>query len=101
MNTQKFFEELMKKYLEDEEVNILSFLSEKNIETLSKLGITIEDKLYTEDEFEMVEEEIYLYYSDPNDPDLPEIKSLKEKNVSDEEYKDLIEVFLTISREYE
>ena len=41
------------------------------------------------------------YYSEPGDPELMPLRSLSEKNVTDEEYRELIDIFLKISDEYD
>ena len=101
MKRDKLFEEAMERYLLGAKINIADYLSRKNLAVLKRLGIAIEDRLYTEDEFRAIEEELYTYYSEPGDPELMPLRSLSEKNVTDEEYRELIDIFLKISDEYD
>ena len=57
MNLKKWHE----KYCNEKIVDLKKYLDEKNIEILRKLGIEIEDKKYTEREFELISMDLSQY----------------------------------------
>lgn len=83
---------LGKEYYAEEIISIKKFLDEKDIKVLEKLGITVEDKIYTAFEYEIFSGEVSRYYKedDYGKEDLEFIKSLEETGVSQEEYDELI-----------
>ena len=72
-------------------INILDLISKKDIETIRKLNIKVEEKNYTKCELEV------LYHDDIDEKELELlkplgiIKNLDETEVSREEYNELLE----------
>lgn len=89
------------KYFNVRKIDIFKYLDNHSLTVLRKLGIFIENKLYTEYEFDLFDEKLYDYYSDPDDKNILPCKSLSEKNVSKKEYKKVLNIFLQISKDYE
>lgn len=80
-------------------INILDLVSKKDIETIKKLNIEVEEKIYTKYELEVLYLNLLQYYDD-DDIDEKElellkplgiIKNLDETEVSREEYNELLE----------
>ena len=92
------YEDWKDEYYNLEKVNLNKYLSKNNFETLEKLGIELEDKVYTESEFEELDLIVLSFYDENNDK--PK-KIIEEKNVSIEEYLDLIENLRKINEEFE
>ena len=83
-------------------VDLSKHFNEENIQTLKKLGFEIQNKKYTEYEFEVIKGEVYLYYKDEtfSEEDLELTKSLEEKGVSEKAYNRLFGKLEKISRIY-
>ena len=90
----KDFDTWQNEYHTIERVDLKEYLNEDNFNTLKKLDIKYLNKKYTGYEFECLKLELAQYYKDENEEidEDDEIKSLSEKNVSDIEYKHLLEI---------
>ena len=64
---------------------------------MTKLGIKVKDKTYTESEFENLYSELLSFYNEENDTSN---KKLENFGVKEEEYKDILEKIQTINEEY-
>ena len=86
------YEEWKDKYYNKEYIEIMKFLSNEDIEVVKKLGITIENKIYTEYELEIVYMKVLNYYKNDemDKEDLELSKSLDGTGVSKKEYDDLL-----------
>lgn len=86
-----------KRYIEE-----VRKLDKKYIEIAKKLGITIEDKLYTEYELETLDMELMQYYksNDMEEQDLKYTKALDGTGVSRDEYNELLEKVSKIVEKY-
>ena len=73
----------------------------KKIEILGKLEIFIENKLYTEREFEIINEKLLEYYSETNDKKIKQNHLLKEANITKTEYKKILSIFSKIASDYD
>lgn len=82
------YEEWHKEYIEKKIANIKNELAENDIAILSKLGIVIDNKVYTEYELESLTIDVGAYYKDDTmtDLDLEYVKDLKSTGVTQEEY---------------
>lgn len=94
------FNECLRKYREDKNINIYKYFNEKKLYILSKLDIIVEDRLYTEYEYDILEEILLEYYTDPNDKELKPLRKLSDKEVSEEEYQEILDIFSKISDDY-
>ena len=97
MIDKKFLEKVMRDYHQEKTIDIFKYLDDETKDILRRLEINIEDRLYTEYEYDILDEKVLEYYTDPNDKDLKPIKLLSEKNVSREEYDKILEIFEKIS----
>lgn len=84
---------LGKAYYDEKIIDIKTYLDEENLETLKKLGIEIEDKIYTAYEYEVFSGKVSSYYKedDYSVEDLKFVKSLEGTGVTQEEYDNLID----------
>ncbi len=92
-NYEKWHEE----YKQKEFIEVKKYFKEKNIEVLEKLNIQIMDKLYTGYEFDLLDDELMLYYENNI---TKQNKKLKEKGVTVKEYNELIEKTEQILKDY-
>lgn len=83
-------------------INFIKDLSSKDLEIFEKLGIKIEDKTYTEYEFDDFDDELLKYYIDESmdKEELAEAKPLEGTGVSREEYNYILEKFDKIREKY-
>lgn len=83
------------KYLKKEIINIRENLDSNDLEILCKLGINIEDKLYTGYEFDIIEGELLKYYlsDDMDEDEKKETVPLDGTGVSREEYNWVLKKF--------
>ena len=102
MNKEFNFKKWSEKYHNKEVVELKKYFTIENFNTISKLGIKIKDKIYTQYEFEVLSMDILAFYID-DDMTAEEIeftKDLKETGVSKEEYDNLLEKIEEINKLY-
>ena len=95
------FDSWYDKYSTDEIVDIKKFLNRDDINLLKKLNIKIKNKIYTEQEVEILNMDLLSYYI-ADDMEIEEINMSKDlpKDVSREEYNNLLEKVNKISEDY-
>ena len=83
------YEEWHKEYMEKKIINLKNELNEKDIEVLSKLDIEVQDKIYTQYDFEIFMINVGAYDRDDtmSELDLEYAKDLNSTGVSRKEYK--------------
>ncbi|MBR3696977.1 MAG: hypothetical protein IKM97_01705 [Clostridia bacterium] len=91
------YEDWKDEYYNKEKVNLKKFFTEKDFQIMTKLGIKVKDKTYTESEFENLYSELLSFYNEENDTSN---KKLENFGVKEEEYKDILEKIQTINEEY-
>lgn len=84
-------------------IYLISEFTKDEISQLEKLGITMEDKIYTEYEYESIKLELGKYYIEEgmDEEELENVDSLDDKNVSREEYNKILKKFDEIDRKYQ
>lgn len=86
------------KYYNNKLINIISYLDKDDMKILEKLNIHIEDKKYTEYEFNLIEEKIFGYYLNEVDEN---VKTFFYRNKIDiKKYNLLLEKFNKIASDY-
>lgn len=95
------FDSWYDKYSTDEIVDIKKHLNRDDITLLKKLNIKIKNKIYTEQEIEILSMDLLSYYigDDMEKEESKQSKSLP-KDVSREEYNNLLEKINKISEDY-
>lgn len=89
------YNEWHERYRTKEVIDIKSHLDSNDIEILKKLGIIIEDKIYTCYEFDIIDGELILYYldEDMSEEEKKESKPLEGTGVSRAEYNWVLKKF--------
>lgn len=97
------FEQWDEIYRNKKIIYIIEEFNESELEIFKKLGIIIEDKVYTEYEFECLKLELGKYYREDgmDQEDLEYTESLADKNVADEEYNAIMKKIDEIESKYE
>ena len=95
------FDSWYDKYSTEEIVDIKKFLNRDDINLLKKLNIKIKNKIYTEQEFEILNMDLLSYYI-ADDMEIEENNMSKDlpKDVSREEYNNLLEKVNKMSEDY-
>lgn len=95
------FDSWYEKYSTVEIVDLKKHLTKEDFDLIEKLNVKIKDKIYTEQEFEILDMDLIAYYidEDMNEEELKEAKPLP-KEVSRAEYNALLEKLSKISDEY-
>ena len=95
------FDVWYEKYSTLEIVDLKKHLSKEDFDLLKRLNIEIKDKVYTEQEFEILDMELLGYYidEDMDEEELKESKPLPE-GITREEYNKLLEKLSNISSKY-
>lgn len=95
------FDSWYDKYSIEEIVDIKKFLNRDDINLLKKLNIKIKNKIYTEQEVEILNMDLLSYYiaDDMDEDELKESKTLP-KDVSRKEYNNLLEKINKITEDY-
>ena len=93
IKNSKEYENWSETYHNKEVVDLKKHFTEKDLETLKKLGIKILDKIYTEYEFELLNMLVIKYYKDDDlsKEELELCSDLEPTGVSQEELEKLIE----------
>lgn len=78
-------------YRNKREVDIYNYFTRKQIETLARLKIKIEDELYTIYDFDQKQSELLKYNNKVN---------LNNIGITLEEYNEIVNIFYTIADEY-
>lgn len=79
-------------YFSNKILDIYHFFTKEQLEIMNKLGEIVEDKKYSTYDFDVLQSNIIKYYK--------EREKLKEKNVTNEEYEDILIVLDKISENY-
>lgn len=87
--------EWKEKYYNERNIKLKENFNEQELQVLKKLGIELEDKLYTNYEYECIEIDIFAYCDDKDKLSKEDIEITKPlpKGVSKEEYKNVFEKF--------
>lgn len=95
------YEKWQEKYYNSRTIYIYDFFNKNDFKVLEKLNITVEDKKYTESEYDVIKFFLNLYYSKKYDEEEKAyMKSLSEKDVSQEDYNRLLEIFEKIDNQF-
>lgn len=94
------FETWEDKYWNSDEIELYKYFSKIDLENLEKLGIHIDNKLYTQREYELINSKIFEYYKENKKGILIPGKELSDTDVSFNDYKKLLEIFNKISADY-
>ncbi len=92
------FQQWHYKYSNKKFINILKYLSNSDLIILQKFDILIENRLYTERDFDIYKIKLLSYFNeDPN----KQIPILSELNVLKKDYEKILNIFNKISKIYD
>ncbi len=96
------FDKWYEKYSTKELVDLKKHLSKEDFNLLEKLKIKIKNKIYTEQEFEILDMELIAYYRNEEEMSKEELKESKPlpECVERKDYNNLLEKMNKISEEY-
>ncbi len=96
------YEEWYMDYHNKEIIDLRKYITNKELEILKKLEITIKDKVYTGYEYEWLKINLLLYYKDKEmyEEELKNVKPLKEKDVSEKQYNKILNKFSKLDKKY-
>ncbi len=102
INVENNFDNWQKEYYEKEIIELTKELNKKDIKILRRLGIKVQNKKYTEHEFEDILIRLGAYYRDENmtQNDLKYVKPLNKTKVTEEEYIYISEKMDYINNKY-
>lgn len=89
-----------KKYFNNKKIEIINFLNFNQINILKKFEIFIEDRKYTEYEYNVIEMILYKYYETDINDNIIKNEKLNERGVTLKEYEEILKVFIKISSYY-
>lgn len=100
-NKSQTLNEWHEKYLNKGVINIMKYLDSNDIEILKKLGIEIENKLYSCHNFDVIDGELILYYinDDMTEEEMKESKTLESTDVTRSEYNWVLKKFENMQNE--
>lgn len=82
-------------------IDVKKYFNNEQLMWLEKLDIFIEDKVYTEYEYDVLKGEVSKYYTDDMDEDNKEIAvPLKGTGVYEDEYNTILRIFELINERY-
>lgn len=93
---------MQEKYHNEPVVAVMKELKQQSIEIIKKLGIKIEDKIYTEYEFDMLEGEVFDFYvyEGMAEEEKSYVKSLEGTGVTEEEVAQVVHELYEISENH-
>ncbi len=96
------FDSWYETYSTKEIVDLKKHLSKKDFKLLDKLNIKIKDKIYTEQEFKILNMNLLAYYRNEKEMSKEELKESipLPEDVTREEYNQLLDKLVEISKEY-
>ena len=97
----KNFKEWHDLYSKEKKINLIVFFTKKDLSILKKLGILINNSLYTEKEFDLLYEYLFEYYKTDSKDNIIQSKSLKKKKISKSDYERILYIFNYISEKYD
>ena len=81
-------------------INIYKYLSLKELEILRKIGIIIENKLYTQQELEIFENNLYEYYKTDKKNNVVKNTYIKNIGITRNDYMRILNIFEKIYIDY-
>ena len=98
-NYDKWSEE----YHNEKFIDLFMYFSPEEKELLKKFNITLEDKLYTEYEFDVIDEQLILFYKNEDEMDEEELKECKElpSGVDRAQFNELLAIMDRVREKYE
>lgn len=96
------FEKWHERYNTEATIDVTKYVDKKYYETLMKLGVKIEQKLYTGYEYEVMKLELAKYYVDENmdEEDMADVIPLEKTGVTREEYNEVLKQFDELDKIY-
>ena len=96
------FYEWQKKYHKKQIIDVRKELTEQELDIMQKLGIEVENKIYTEYEYEVLKMDLIEFYKndDMEEEDLKKARELV-KGISRNKYNELLKKFDEIDKKYE
>lgn len=87
----------LEQYMKDRIFNLKDYFASEDIEILKKIGITIENRKYTQNEIDLLEMSIYDYCEEGE----AKIEELEALGVKKQEYEKLLDTFNELQKEIE
>lgn len=97
----KNFNEWYNNYANEKKINLITYFTSKDLFILKKLDIKLNNKFYTEKEFNLLNEDLFEYYETDNQDNIIQNKLLKQKKVSKFDYKRILAIFNNIADDYD
>lgn len=82
-------------------LNIYDYFSKQDILILKKLNINIENKLYSQREFDVINELLFNYYEVNQNDEIIQSITLKKLNISKEQYRKILDIFSKIENDFD
>lgn len=92
------YEEWKEEYYKKEKVDLKNYCSTNDFEVMKKLGVKVLNKIYTENEFEVLYSNILSFYNEESENKDDALGNL---GVGQEEYEELLEKLDKINEEYD
>jgi len=96
------YEEWNEKYHNKKFIDLFMYFSPEQKELLKKFDITLEEKLYTEFEFDVIDEKLILFYKDEEEMNVEELKECEElpDGVDKAQFNELLDVMSKVREKY-
>lgn len=96
------YEEWNEKYHNKKFIDLFMYFSSEQKELLKKFDIILEEKLYTEFEFDVIDEKLILFYKDEEEIDEEELKECEKlpDGVDRAQFDELLAVMSRVREKY-
>lgn len=96
------YDEWNEKYHNEKFIDLFKYFSPEQKELLKKFDITLEEKLYTEFEFDVIDEKLILFYKNEAEMDEEELKKCEElpEGVDRAQFDELLAVMSKVREKY-
>lgn len=99
-NSNKSIKEIKNEYVNNPKIDLIKFLREKDLDILKKFGIEVQNKSYTEYEYQIIEMKLYDYYKKYDNPCVVKNKKLIQFGINKKQYEEILDIFNKISSYY-
>lgn len=99
VNFNREYNSWKEEYINIPKIKLYNFLKSNDIDILKKLDIEIENRVYSEYEYHLIEMNLYEYYEEKNNR-IKQTKELKKRGVEKKEYEEILNIFNKISSYY-
>ncbi len=100
-HSKKFIIKKLKyEYYNNPIIDLIKYFNQEELNILKKLEVIIEDKLYTESEFDRINSKVLKYYEHSENGEIVQTSILTNKNINKEDLDKILNKFNKVALDY-